>query len=360
VLTTKYEFIYPTNATIALNEDIYIGCPLGALQHNKVNITEGFFTCKGKTTFESKSSPTTSIDFNMITCPNMTKSPDYLIPLKINDVASKSKDCLKCASCKEKNIGYELPDKTFINIITVCFDTTRNIPLFSKHKLSKDLTGKGLDRPSFQDTSSTYKGYDLKKLYSSAQEQIDLKGSFNITSNIYLNRGHLTPFGDFVYRFQKYATMDFLNIAPQWTTFNAVAWENLETKVRNMTKSSDFDVFTGTLESLNSLTDGNSDHKITIPNWFWKFVPQLKTVYLGLNNVFINSTEAEKQAKSLCTKMIQLNNTVLPNISADQPNNGFTFPCTVPNVRHRQLRALMKTILSTSSKSIKSKYMPIL
>jgi hypothetical protein len=110
---------------------------------------------------------------------------------------------------------------------------------------------------------------------------------------------------------------------------------------------------------LNSLTDGNSDHKITIPKWFWKFVPQLKTVYLGLNNVFINSTEAETQAKSLCKDTIQPNSTVLPNISAE-PNNGFTFLCAVPNVRHRQLRALMKTILSTSSKSIKSKYMPIL
>jgi hypothetical protein len=347
VLTTEYEFIYPTTrdvntTTVPFGEIIYIGCPVGPLQHNNANITEGFFTCQGNTMFESESYPYPVVDFNYITCPNMTGP----IPLTVRDVP-KSNACLLCSACREKNIGYLLsPYDTFINIITVCFDPLENIALYSKHKLSRYVKGRALTRPPFQDTSNSYQGYDLDTLYYYPQQQLELDAFINET--IYLNKGHLAPFGDFVYRFQKYATMDYINIVPQWKGFNSGPWNNLEIIVRNKSRdnSMDFDVFTGTLDSLTYLTDGDPTHQITIPMWFWKFIPQSNDLYLGLNYIFVDANEAQRQAQVLCENIYKPK-TILPNSSVNDANTGFVFICELANIRHPQLRALMAGILST-------------
>jgi hypothetical protein len=350
VLTQQYEFIYPTNravntVTVRFGETIYIGCPVGTLQYNNAILTEGFFTCQGNTWFSPQSAQYPTVDFNMITCPNTNYSP---VPLTVREVP-KSDICLQCETCTEQNIGYVLPSGTFLNIITVCFHPLSNTAYYSKHKLTQYIVTRGLERPPFQDTSGNYYGYNLDTLYSYQQQQKDLNGSFPIDKDYYLNRGHLAPVADFFYRFQKYATMDYLNVAPQWKTFNNGSWNNLEMLVRNLSiiNSLDFDVYTGTSDTLNAyLTDGNNTHDIEIPRWFWKSIPQLNYLYLGLNNVFVDLAEAERQATIVC------NNQVI-NIYTNQPNNGFVFLCQPNGIRHPQLRALMKSILSTSSKSIK-------
>jgi hypothetical protein len=361
VLTQEYEFIYPTTpgvktVTIPFGGTIYIGCPVGILQHDNVTLTEGFFICQGLTYFWSERDPYPTFDFNLITCPNTYYPPNYLIPLTVREVP-KSNMCLKCETCTEQNIGYVLTSGTFLNIITVCFHPLSNTAYYSKHTLTQYIVSRGLERPPFQDTSDNYDGYNLDILYSFTQQQIDLAGSFPIINEtVYLNRGHLAPVADFFYRFQKYATIDYLNVAPQWIGFNSGSWNNLEMLVRNLSidTSLDFDVYTGTLDSLNNyLTDGNDFHDITIPKWFWKFIPQLNYLFLGLNNVFVDVAEAERQATIVCNNNIVNTETILPNFSVNDVNTGFVFLCRLDHIRHPQLRALMKSILSTSSKSIK-------
>jgi hypothetical protein len=362
VLTQQYEFIYPTTrgvntVTVPFNKTIYIGCPVGTLRYNNTILTEGFFTCQGNTNFSSESAPYPIVDFNMITCPNTYYPPNYLIPLTVREVPT-SDSCLLCETCTEQNIGYVLRSGTFLNIITVCFHPLSNTAYYSKHKLTQYIVSRGLKRPPFQDTSSNYYGYDLNRLYSFTQQKIDLNGSFPIINeDFYLNKGHLAPVGDFFYRFQKYATMDYLNVAPQWKGFNSGSWNTLEMIVRNMSidHSLDFDVYTGTLDTLNNyLTDGTDIHDIEIPKWFWKSIPQLNYLFLGLNNVFVNSTEAERQATIVCNNNVVNTETILPNFFVNDANtDGFVFLCQLGDIRHPQLRALMKSILSTSSKSIK-------
>jgi DNA/RNA endonuclease G (NUC1) len=352
VLTQQYEFIYPTTrgvntVTVPFGETIYIGCPVGKLRYNNAILTEGFFTCQGNTWFLSHSAPYPTVDFNMITCPKPKYGP---VRLTVREVP-KSDICLQCETCTEQNIGYVLPSHTFLNIITVCFRPSSNRAYYSKHKLTQYIVDRNLKSPPFQDTSGNYDGYDLKTLYSYTQQELDLKGSFPINEEVYLNRGHLAPVGDFVYRFQKYATIDYLNVAPQWKQFNRISWGNLEILVRNMSivNSLDFDVYTGTLDTLNhNLTDGNDTHRIEIPKWFWKCIPQLKYLFLGLNNVFVDSAEAERQATIVCNSNVINIKTILPNFSVNDANTGFVFLCQRDGIRHPQLRALMKSILSTS------------
>jgi hypothetical protein len=101
------------------------------------------------------------------------------------------------------------------------------------------------------------------------------------------------------------------------------------------------------------LTDGDNTHDIEIPKWFWKSIPQLKYLFLGLNDVFVDAAEAERQATIVCNNNVINIETIQPNFFVNDIKRGFVFLCQPNGIRHPQLRALMKSILSTSSKSIK-------
>lgn len=46
--------------------------------------------------------------------------------------------------------------------------------------------------------------------------------------NIFLARGHLAARSDFIYIAHQRATYNFLNVAPQWQSFNGGNWAILE------------------------------------------------------------------------------------------------------------------------------------
>lgn len=51
--------------------------------------------------------------------------------------------------------------------------------------------------------------------------------------DFYLTRGHLAARSDFIYRPMQRASYNFLNVAPQWLTFNGGNWAILEEVQRN-------------------------------------------------------------------------------------------------------------------------------
>ena len=44
----------------------------------------------------------------------------------------------------------------------------------------------------------------------------------------YLAKGHLSPDAGFIYQAEQYATYYFINVAPQFQSFNAGNWKELE------------------------------------------------------------------------------------------------------------------------------------
>merc|ERR1712117_373370 len=73
------------------------------------------------------------------------------------------------------------------------------------------------------------------KLFFADGDDID-KPIFDTSSSskLFLARGHLSPDASFVYAFQQLATYYFINVAPQFQSFNAGNWVDLEDKARDV------------------------------------------------------------------------------------------------------------------------------
>ena len=138
---------------------------------------------------------------------------------------------------------------------------------------------------------------------------------FNQRRQLYLARGHLAPDADFVYKEWQYATYYFVNVAPQWQSFNNGNWKAVEVAVRAYAARAarDITVFTGTLGQL-ALPDDSGRKRpvflektgrqfIPVPEFYWKAVYDPSTdeaiVFVGLNNPHFSDGDPAVHA-SIC------------------------------------------------------------
>jgi DNA/RNA endonuclease G (NUC1) len=73
-------------------------------------------------------------------------------------------------------------------------------------------------------------------------------GNQYINATHVLTKGHHSARADFVYGSQQRAAFHFVNVSPQWQTFNGGNWEALESSVRAYADKNKLDlvVYTGT------------------------------------------------------------------------------------------------------------------
>jgi len=107
-----------------------------------------------------------------------------------------------------------------------------------------------------------------------------------VIGNYFLSRGHLAANADFVYGSAQRATFWFLNVAPQWQTFNGANWAQIEDSARDFaaTNGNDLVVYTGThgvttLDDVNGnpaeiyiAYDSNGNGVLRVPEFYWKIV----------------------------------------------------------------------------------------
>merc|ERR550519_2541828 len=101
--------------------------------------------------------------------------------------------------------------------------------------------------------------------------------------SIYIARGHLAPNADYMLYAWQDATFTFIDVAPQWQSFNAGNWLVVEDGVRSLAETNgDILVWTGTHDILQ-LKDSNNnlvdiylddklEKKLPVPKYFWKVV----------------------------------------------------------------------------------------
>lgn len=159
----------------------------------------------------------------------------------------------------------------------------------------------------------------------------------------YLARGHMAAKADFVYGSQQNSTFWFINVAPQWQTFNNGNWKLLENSIRDLANSRrlGLDIYTGvygqmTMEDTNGMQQPlylyPEHNALSVPKYFWKVVydpsSKLGTAFVGLNDPFVHSiVNVIHLCKDVTNKITWLN--WLPtNITA-----GISYACTVNELR---------------------------
>jgi hypothetical protein len=129
----------------------------------------------------------------------------------------------------------------------------------------------------------------------------------DFNSGLFLARGHLAPNADFIFYSWMDASYHFVNVAPQWQTFNGQNWFYLEDGLRDLVTSRGLDVtvYTGT-SGVAQLADVNGNmvdihlyngNRLPVPRFYWKIaydpVANAGVAVVGVNNPHLAAIPAD-------------------------------------------------------------------
>jgi len=332
--------------TLATGQSMLLACPgntNGFKNTNFVNRT-ALATCDSGTTFFVNS---VSYNFSNFACKSY---PSH--------TARYSNSTCYNGTKRHIEIGFEV-EADFYKLIDVCFDDVLYTTLYVNATIVSGIAGhqSGIPRPSFvQD--SFFPGMSVDNLYTQNTQRQTISGLLGSTqlgdqyivpsTDYYLARGHYAADADFVYGSQQRATFHFVNVSPQWQTFNGGNWEALESSVRAFAdkKKLDLVVYTGTygvatLPNVNGTetelylyVNSNNKKAIPVPKFYWKAVydpkSQAGVVFVGINNPYVSNPQGDYL---ICTD-------VCSNVSWiqwDQKNikKGYSYCCEVDDFRSK-------------------------
>jgi len=169
----------------------------------------------------------------------------------------------------------------------------------------------------------------------------------NSKAKDYFAKGHLAPDANFVYEVLQDATYYFINVAPQFQSFNGGNWKALELDVRNLATrlKRDLQVTTGTFGILEypdahqrstSIFLSSSSY-VPAPKLFWKVVLDPATgqsaAFMGLND-----PHATVAPKNLCkNRCIEMSSWL--HLEFDDLDSGYVYCCSVPDA-HRIIKSM--------------------
>lgn len=133
-------------------------------------------------------------------------------------------------------VGWQV-NETFISLFDSCHDKKQGVNYFAVNTIigqSTDADDKANTRPLFRQ-AGYFPGVDVHAAFNQASQNrtiAQIVGSealaakyFNIQKNFFLARGHLAPDGDFIDAASQDATYYYVNMAPQWQSFNGGNWK---------------------------------------------------------------------------------------------------------------------------------------
>jgi len=330
--------------TLATGQKMRLACPRNNNGFNNTNIVNktALATCDSGTTFFVNS---VSYNFSNFAC----KSYPF-------HIARYSGSTCYDGTKRHIEFGFQV-EADFYKLIDVCFDNVLYTTLYVNATIVSGIAGhqSGFPRPSFvQD--SFFLGMSVDNLYTQNTQRQTISGLLGSTqlgdqfidpsTNYYLARGHYAADADFVYGSQQRATFHFVNVSPQWQTFNGGNWEALESSVRAYAdkKKLDLVVYTGTygvatLPNVNGVetelylyVDSNNNKAIPVPKFYWKAVydpkSQAGVVFVGINNPYVSDPQGDYLiCTDVCSKISW--------IDWDQKNitKGYSYCCEVDNFR---------------------------
>lgn len=305
-LETNSENLYPFNSLGVMEVDsgktLQLWCPSGFTTHSESLLTA---TCVSGTTFK-------------------VDGRDY----NFKDLACKSWPGFKaiktggtCNGGIVIRVGFEITSSRFAEQMQICFNEQEEVTRYTRHQLfpGSNYYETGVDRITFQ-TAGYFNGKNVDKLYTQAVQletiNKDLGGDadkyFDMSTNVFLARGHLGAKADFDYAPEQRATFLFINAAPQWQTFNAGNWARVEDGLRAWVSKNKMNVncYTGvygvtTLPNKQGVEtplylarDANNNGLIPVPKLYFRVVIEPSThrgiVFVGVNNPHLSEEQIKK------------------------------------------------------------------
>ena len=124
----------------------------------------------------------------------------------------------------------------------------------------------------------------MANVYNDINSNLDNLGLGNyVNDTFYLRKGSLASQWDFLYTYQRDATFDLTNVAPQWNSVGNGNWEAIISGVQkflqNQGTGDEAKIISGTLK-VATLTNSSGSNvelyllngQVPVPRWFWKLV----------------------------------------------------------------------------------------
>ncbi|XP_017062520.1 uncharacterized protein LOC108102280 [Drosophila ficusphila] len=218
--------------------------------------------------------------------------------------------------------------KTFLELYRNCYDGATMTAYFSIAKvyptyLSSIRPPTAFDRDGIISPADEAT-FQQKNIYNRFETLLGPKQNYILSANsLSFDRGHLTPVADFTFPTVMRATNKYLNVVPQYYSFNRGNWKTVEAWVRDQHQIQN--VCTGALGVLELNNKQNlrtpiylAPKKNPVPRWLYKIVHNFstkrKTVIVTSNNGW------DTNPFSFCRVV-----TCPPSLHAS--GTGFTFCC---------------------------------
>nr|ARW74136.1 double stranded RNA degrading enzyme 3 [Locusta migratoria] len=322
--------------TLEAGEQLLLACPGRGNLLTALDVQEATATCVSGSTFSVGDQQFALQDLSCSHLPTSTQQDSG----QTCGAASGSFPLLQ--------IGFEL-SAGFVKTIDVCFDDERLATLYSQSTIVAGIGGsqKGFPRRGWKQ-GDFFGDIDVNKAYTQKQQKAtisEILGSSELgdqyvsSGKYYMARGHLSADADWVFGSLQIATFWFLNVAPQWQTFNGGNWEMVESDVRDYAskKGVDLTVYTGTygvttlpnvdgVETELYLVPGTK--QIPVPKLYWRVVLDTANdagvVLIGVNNPYVaDPGEDYYLCPDVCSKLNWL------TWHSDDQTKGYSYCCEV-------------------------------
>ncbi|CAH0391295.1 unnamed protein product [Bemisia tabaci] len=228
------------------------------------------------------------------------------------------------ASFRRKPVG----EVRFIKLIEICYDLERHRAVYASHELDERIRGRqhSVPRINFKTDIFDEEHIDVNALYTRKGQlarltallgSADLANEYIRRDDHFLARGHFSPKADFVHAAEQLATFYYVNVAPQWQTFNGGNWVKLEDALRDLIvkRPGKLHVYTGThgVIALKDINDneveiylGEKDGRpiVPVPKYYWKvfYRPERRegVAVVGLNNPYREVAEGDILCEDVC------------------------------------------------------------
>ncbi|XP_037956069.1 uncharacterized protein LOC119685759 [Teleopsis dalmanni] len=253
-------------------------------------------------------------------------------------------------------VGFNITKQRFIETMKICHNDNLLSTHYTQHML---LPGslhyqKYVKRLNFS-KAGYFNDYNVQFLYSRKNQNEKavtlLEGNhaqYFDNSSFFLSRGHLAAKADFIYASQQRSTFTFLNVAPQWQSFNAGQWETMEDAVRKFIGKSQLEVdcYTGT-HGVMELTanggnkrlfylayDANNNGILPVPKLYYRVIVDRKNrkrgiALVGVNNPHVTNSELQNVDGYILCDDVREQVPWLRWIRNDKLTKGYMYACRV-------------------------------